>query len=52
MVPSSIIGGFAGGASKLATLPLDLCKKRMQMNMLGRVSVSSALTQIVRNEGV
>ena len=34
--PSSLVhvGDFiAGGFSKFATLPLDLCKKRMQMNM-------------------
>jgi hypothetical protein len=28
---------YIGGVSKLATLPLDLCKKRMQMDLLGRV---------------
>jgi len=33
LLPSTALGAFAGGVSKLATLPLDLCKKRMQMDM-------------------
>ncbi|EKX36786.1 hypothetical protein GUITHDRAFT_117082 [Guillardia theta CCMP2712] len=52
LLPSTIIGAAAGGFSKFATLPLDLCKKRMQMNMASGKGVFQTMSIIAREEGV